>query len=128
MQILLVIAFGGGLGAVARYALGGWVHGWAGSSFPWGTLVVNVVGSFVLGLGLRVLEGVAAGPEWRAFLAIGVAGGFTTFSTFGYEALGLLQGGRTGAAFGYVLGSVVLGVVAVFAGFLAAAWLLHWRG
>ena len=127
MQIWLVIACGGGLGAVARYALGGWVHGWAGASYPWGTLVVNVLGSFVLGLSLRLLEGIAAGPEWRAFLAIGVAGGFTTFSTFGYEALGLLQDGRTGAALVYALGSVVLGVVAVFTGFAAAAWLLHWR-
>lgn len=128
MQILVMIALGGALGAVARYGLGGWVHGWAGAGFPWGTLVVNVTGSLFLGLTVRVLEGLAAGPGWRAFLAIGVAGGFTTFSTFGYEAHALLQDGRTGAALGYVLASVVLGVGAVFAGFLAAAWLLHWRG
>lgn len=128
MQILLMIAFGGALGAVARYGLGGWVHGWSGASFPWGTLLVNVLGSLVLGFSVRLLEGLAADPAWRGFLAIGLAGGFTTFSTFGYEALTLLQDGRTGAAFGYMVASVVLGLSAVFAGFLAAAWLLHWRG
>ncbi|HSJ14405.1 MAG TPA: fluoride efflux transporter CrcB [Longimicrobiales bacterium] len=128
MQIILAIAAGGALGAVARYGLGGWVHGWAGSQFPWGTLVINVLGSLVLGVSVRLLEGLPADAAWRAFLAIGLAGGFTTFSTFGYEALALLQGGRTGGALGYMLASVVLGVGAVLAGFLAAAWLLHWRG
>jgi CrcB protein len=128
MQIILVIALGGALGAVGRYALGGWVHGWAGSEFPWGTLVVNVLGSLFLGVAVRLLEGMAADPSWRAFLAIGLAGGFTTFSTFGYESLTMLQTGRTGPAFGYMAASMVLGIAAVFTGFLAAAWLLHWRG
>ena len=128
MQIVLAIACGGALGAVARYALGGWVHTWAGSEFPWGTLLINVLGSLFLGVVVRLFEGLPADPAWRAFLAIGLAGGFTTFSTFGYETVTLLQDGRTVPAFSYMLASVLLGVTAVFAGFLAAAWLLHWRG
>jgi len=128
MQLILAIACGGALGAVARYALGGWVHTWAGSDFPWGTLLVNVLGSLFLGFAARLLEGLAADPLWRSFLTVGIAGGFTTFSTFGYETITLLQDGRTTSAAGYVLASTLFGLTAVFAGFTAAAWLLHWRG
>lgn len=128
MQIVLAIAAGGALGAVARYALGGWVHQWAGSDFPWGTLLVNVLGSLFVGLVVRLLEGQPTDPVWRAFLAVGLAGGFTTFSTFGYETLTLLQDGRAASAAAYTFASLLLGLTAVFAGFLAAGWLLHWRG
>jgi CrcB protein len=90
--------------------------------------VVNVLGSLFVGLVVRLLEGQPTDPVWRAFLAIGLAGGFTTFSTFGYETLTLLQDGRTMSAAAYSFASLLLGLGAVFAGFLAAGWLLHWRG
>lgn len=125
--VLIAIALGGALGALARYGLGGWIQEHAGWSFPWGTFVVNAAGSLFLGVVLRVLEGVAAAPTWRAFLAIGVAGGFTTFSTFGYEGLMLLQGGETGRAAAYLAGSVAIGLGCVFIGLAAGGWILHWR-
>lgn len=127
-MILIAIAIGGALGALARYGLGGWVQGFsAEATFPWGTFVVNATGSFFLGLALRLLESTAAAPEWRAFLAIGLAGGFTTFSTFGYEGLMLLQAGATARAFAYIAGSVVAALAGVFIGLLLGGWILHWR-
>lgn len=87
------VAIGGALGAAARYALGGWIHSWAGTGFPWGTFAVNAIGSFLIGLSLRYLEATAAPPELRALVTAGVLGAFTTFSTFTYEAITLLQEG-----------------------------------
>lgn len=122
------IALGGALGALARYGLGGWVQHVSGGTFPWGTWVINVAGSLFLGLVIRLSEGLAVDPAWRAFLAIGLAGGFTTFSTFSYESLRLLQDGEVPSALLYMAGSVVLALLAVLAGFLLAGWILHWRG
>ncbi len=114
MQILL-IAGAGALGAVARYGLTGWIQERAGF-FPWGTLVVNVLGSFLLGFAFRYLEATTVPAEWRQALTIGFMGAFTTFSTFSYEAVAMIQDGDWHQAGGYVLGSVALGLVAVVAG------------
>lgn len=127
-MILLLVALGGAAGAVARYAATGWVHGWAGEGFPWGTLGVNVAGSLLLGFGLRALEGLSVSADLRALVAVGFLGAFTTFSTFSYEALALAQDRQWTAAGGYVLGSVALGLVAAFAGVGLASALLHTRG
>ncbi|MGH2031972.1 fluoride efflux transporter FluC, partial [Acinetobacter baumannii] len=74
----LLIALGGALGAIARYALGGWVQAGTASSFPWGTLAVNLSGCLFLGFVLRFLGITQGAPEWRALLAIGFAGAYTT--------------------------------------------------
>ena len=116
---LFLIALAGALGALARYGLGGWVHG-LGGGFPWGTLVVNVLGSFLLGLAFRTLEALAASTEIRHALTIGFLGSFTTFSAFSFETVELAQAGEWGRAALYAGGSVLLGVAAAALGIVAA--------
>ena len=125
--LLIAIALGGALGALARFAAGGWIQGLAGSSFPWGTLVINVVGSLLLAFLYRLLEGVAVRPEWRALLAVGFCGAFTTFSTFSYETARMLQDGAWNRAVGYAGGSVVFGLVGTGLG-LGIAFTVLQRG
>lgn len=111
--VYLSIALGGALGAVGRYALAGWVHAWLGSSFPWGTLVVNVAGSTLLGLVLGTLDQVPVSVAARAFVTIGVLGAFTTFSTFSYESVALLRDGEWRLAVPYIgasLGAAFIGL------------------
>ena len=119
-MILLAIALGGAAGAVARYGLGSWIQGRAGSGFPIGTLAVNVLGSFLLGFFLHYVEGIRSTPEVRALVSVGILGAFTTFSTFSYEVVALLESGAWPRAIGYVLGSLLLGVAAVVFGAAAA--------
>ena len=121
----LVVFVGAGLGGVARYAVGGWVQSSAGVEFPWATLLINVSGSLLLTLVYGLLEGTAAAPEWRAFLGIGVLGGYTTFSTFSYESLRLLQHGQLGRASLYVVGSVLLSLLGASLGFRLASLLVQ---
>lgn len=121
-RILLVTAAGGALGAVSRFALSTWVNRVLPPTFPWGTFVVNVVGCLFLGMVLRWMDGLAA-PAWRAFLTVGVAGAFTTFSTFSYENLLMLQQREYGRAALYTGGSAVLGMGALMLGLaLAGLW------
>lgn len=112
----LLVFLGAGLGGVARYGVGGWIQRFAGLAFPWGTLVINVTGSLLLGMVVSGLEGSASSAEWRALLGIGFCGGYTTFSTFSFEAIRLFQEGEWGWAGLYVLGSVAAGLVAVVLG------------
>jgi CrcB protein len=123
---LILIAIGGALGALARYGLAGWVQERAGF-FPWGTLVVNVIGCFLLGFAFRWLEATAVPAEWRHAATIGLLGAFTTFSTFSFEAVALAQDGDWPRAAGYVLLSVALGLAAVLAGLGVANVTLHPR-
>jgi len=128
MARLLVVCMGGFLGTGARYGLNGWVAQRFGETFPWGTLSVNVVGSFAVG----VLY-FACGPDspfivsatTRQFLLAGILGGFTTFSSFSIQTLNLLKDGELAAAGGNVIGSVVLGLLAAVAGdaLARALWL-----
>ncbi len=127
-MILLYIALGGAAGAVARYGLGGWVQGRLGHDFPWGTLVVNVLGSLLIGLALRYLEAVDFSPEARAMITVGVLGAFTTFSTFSYETFVLLEDGAWLRAALYAFGSLLLGLVAVLLGLTIAGQFLNARG
>jgi CrcB protein len=124
-MVPIVIFVGAGLGGVARYAISQWVQLRTGAEFPYGTLLVNVTGSLVLAFLYATLEGTPAAPEWRAFLGIGVIGGYTTFSTFSYETVRLLQDGEWGRAALYVTASVVLSVAAAIAGFGLAPALLR---
>lgn len=109
VQLLAAVAFGGALGAVGRYVVVSQVTHWAGQGFPYGTLAVNVAGSFALGL-LVELGALAWSPsaELRAFLTVGFLGAFTTFSTFSMEAVLLYERGDLLQCAAYVLASVVL--------------------
>lgn len=120
MQLLL-IALGGALGSVCRYGLSTLVQRLSSPFFPYGTFVVNVLGCLVFG----VIMGAARqrfvlGPPERAFLLIGILGGFTTFSTFTYETFALLQDGEFGRALLNAGGQVVCGLVALWAGYVVA--------
>lgn len=119
--MLWYIAIGSALGGVSRYLVGGLVQRASGAGFPTGTLVVNVTGSFLLGLFLRYgLETPTLTPELRAFLTIGFCGGYTTFSTFSYEAVALLEDGQWSRAAFYMGASLLLSLAATLLGLLAA--------
>jgi CrcB protein len=122
------IALGSAIGGVARYLLGGLIQRFSGGSFPSGTLLVNLTGSFVLGFLYRYASDSAAiTPEVRALLTIGLCGGYTTFSTFTYETVRLLEDGETGRAIVYIGLSVLLGLGAMVLGLAAGRELLDLR-
>ncbi len=117
MKLVLAIAAGGAIGAVGRHYVGVCALRWLGTAFPYGTLAVNVAGSFLMG----VLVGLMAakwsvGAELRAFLTVGVLGGFTTFSAFSLDFATLVERGETALAAGYVAASVILALAGIFAG------------
>ena len=108
---------GGAIGSLLRYLVGAWVQGLLGPAFPWSTLFVNALGSLLIGAVVRLsLEGALSG-EARLFLAMGVLGGFTTFSTFSYETLILLQDGEALKALVYVLANLFLGLFLAYLGY-----------
>jgi CrcB protein len=126
--MLLYIALGSALGGVSRYLLGGLVQRGAGPGFPAGTLVVNVTGSFLLGLFLRYgLETYSLTPEMRAFLTVGFCGGYTTFSTFSYETVALLEDGQWSRAGLYAAASLALSLAATLLGLMAARGIIAVR-
>ena len=117
MAAVLWVGLGGFLGANARYLLSGWVADHFGVGFPYGTYVINVTGSFILGFFLAFAQDRAwVGPAARLLFAVGFIGAYTTFSTFEYESIRLLQEGQMMLSAMYVIGSVVTGAVALFAG------------
>ena len=113
-----LIAVGGAVGAVARYGVGKSVRFTAPSAFPWQTFVVNVTGAFAIGLLLALAARHSWPGWWRPLLAVGVLGGYTTFSSFSLEAVELAMRGRFGLAAAYVGGSVALGLAACFVGIM----------
>jgi CrcB protein len=111
------IGVGAAVGANIRYYVGQWVAVWLGVSFPNGTLIVNLSGSFLIGVVATLLgERLLVDPHWRLLLVVGLLGGYTTFSSFSFEIVTLLQADRWFAATAYVLASVVLGLVACLLG------------
>ncbi len=119
MQIYLWIAFGSALGGAGRYWCSGVIARHIGETFPWGTLIVNVVGSLLIGLLATVTEPdgrLLMSTTARQFFMIGVFGGFTTFSSFSLQALNLVRDGQWPAASFYIAGSVVLCLVGVWLG------------
>jgi len=115
----LLVCLGGAVGTGARYLLGGWVAQLAGPAFPVGTLAINVIGSFAIGIVAAVGLSGGIGPDARVILSVGVLGGFTTYSSFNYETLAFAQRGAWSLALAYVaatfLGCLGAGVLGIFA-------------
>ncbi len=116
MRLILIAAFGA-LGTLARYGLQGVVQIRSGSAFPYGTLVINLTGCFLLGLiGQFTLNRLVISPDWRVAIAVGFFGGYTTFSSFGWETAKMLEDGEWLRATTYVATSVVAGLLLSVAG------------
>lgn len=117
LPTITAVGLGGVLGANARYLLGAWAQEAWGTSFPWGTLIINVAGSFLIGVFLTLAtERLTIRPGTRLFVATGMLGAFTTFSTMSYELVHLLQTGAVIRAGLYALASLGLGLIAVIGG------------
>ena len=118
---ILAISLGGILGANARYFISLYIAERLGTAFPYGTFVINVSGSLVIGFFLTLItERFAVDPLWRLFFATGFLGAYTTFSTYSYESAQLMRDGTYSLAFLYLFGSVLAGMLGVFAGIIAA--------
>jgi len=113
---LVSVALGGACGSLARYVVGIYAGRWLGTAFPWGTLLINVTGSFLIGM---LAESFAlrwdVSPATRVFLVVGICGGYTTFSTFSLDVVTLLNRGEIFAATAYMAASVALSVAALYA-------------
>jgi CrcB protein len=128
MRIFWSVAAGGALGCVSRYYLTAFIQQRAGADFPAGTLIINVTGSFLLGFIMRyALQSGVVSAETRVLLTSGFCGGYTTFSTYSYEAAMMLDDGEYGRAAVYIGASVLLALAGTFLGFAAANRLLAFR-
>ncbi|HWA20251.1 MAG TPA: fluoride efflux transporter CrcB [Devosia sp.] len=120
MNAYVLVGLGGALGSMARYGTGVLVGRFWGLGFPLGTLLINIIGSLVMGVFVGYLARTT--PEWQAdarlFVAVGILGGFTTFSAFSLDAITLIERGEVGAALLYVGLSVVVAIVALYAGLI----------
>jgi fluoride exporter len=117
INMLLSVAAGGAFGAVGRYLVMNGVGHWLGTGFPYATLTVNVIGSFILGAIIEIMAlSWSPSPEIRAFVVVGVLGAFTTFSTFSLDTVALIERGAFLATVVYVSASVIACVVGLFAG------------
>jgi fluoride exporter len=119
----LCVALGSAMGGSARYALSGIVANWIGATFPWGTLIINITGSFIIGIfnTLTAPDGILLIPtNFRILVMVGICGGYTTFSSFSLESLNLARSGEWLAAGTYILSSVVCCLIGVWLGHIAA--------
>lgn len=117
---IIQVAIGGAIGAVGRYLTGVAAVRVMGHGYPWGTLTVNIVGSFLMGVLIIVLMGKDGGIRFAPLLMTGMLGGFTTFSAFSLDALTIFERGHVGQAALYVIASVVLSLLAIFLGVMVA--------
>lgn len=117
MQKYLLIAVGGAFGSIARYWVGSTVAGRLGTRFPFGTFIINMTACLILGFSLTYLgKRTGMDPAWRFLIAVGFIGAYSTFSTFEWETLSTLRSGAFLLAALYALGSLILGLVAVWCG------------
>ena len=122
MESYLVVLAGAGLGGLARFIAGSWIMAKYGGRFPLGTFVINVTGSFLIGVLMTLLtERLHPHPNWRLFLVVGILGGYTTFSSFEYETYEAVRDGAHWLGMLYLIGSVVVGYIGVWLGALLAA-------
>jgi fluoride exporter len=128
MNQIIAIAFGGSFGAVLRFLVSSGIYQWLGREFPYGTLVVNVIGSFLLGLLTEalIIHRIAIAYDYRAAILVGFIGAFTTFSTFSLETVFLLEQGSYFKAFSNIIGSVTACLLAVWLGLFASRALFYW--
>ena len=125
LRTLLFVGTGGFIGSVLRYLVQVLVEKDLASTFPWGTFIANISGSFIIGIIFALAEkGNFLSAEWRIFLAVGICGGFTTFSSFAYNNLTMLKEQAYGAFFLNVGGSLFFGIFAVYLGILITMWVL----
>jgi CrcB protein len=121
METFLLISFGAILGANLRYWVGGWAAQRFGTAFPFGTLIINLTGSFILGVFITLAtERFLLDPRWRVLVAVGFLGAYTTFSSYTYESVNLMLKGQTWLGLLDLFGSSFLGGLAVIAGVLLA--------
>jgi len=124
MNIILAVASGGALGATGRFLMGKMMLRLMGPGFPWGTLTVNIIGSFAIGLVVTILASrYSLSHQWQGFLVTGILGGFTTFSAFSLEVGLMLERHEMAQGAFYAMGSVVFGVLAMFMGLYAGRYL-----
>jgi len=119
LRTILIVGTGGFIGSVMRYLVQVFVEKGLASTFPWGTFVANVAGSFIIGVIFALAEkGNLMSSEWRLFLAVGICGGFTTFSSFAYNNLTMLREQAYGQLLLNIGGSLILGILAVYLGII----------
>ena len=131
MGMYLAVALGGALGTVGRYFVSGVVANAFGETFPWGTLIINVTGSFVIGFfaTLSAPDGrLMVSGTTRQFVMVGLCGGYTTFSSFSLQTLNLMRGGEWAPAAGNMLGSVVFCMIGVWLGAISGAAINQLKG
>lgn len=117
MNNILLVGLGGGLGSMARYLCQRWFAAMFSHPFPWGTFVVNAAGCLLIGIFWGIsFKSFGSNESWKLFLMTGLCGGFTTFSAFTLEGIGLLKEQKPGLFFLYVAGSVLIGLLATYAG------------
>jgi len=116
MKIILAIGIGSCLGGISRYLLSQFIQNKFLSAFPFGTLAINIIGCFLIGIIFGLSEKGNVTMLWRLFLVTGFLGGFTTFSSFSNETVGLLRDGQIWHAFTYIITSVFIGLLATFTG------------
>jgi len=125
MTKYIFLATGGAIGTLFRYSLSGLTYRFTDGIFPWGTLLVNLAGSFVIGLLWGFFEIENMSPGMRNFVFVGILGGFTTFSTFSLESCNLLRDGEISLAISNILASNIAGIALVFAGLFISRYIIN---
>lgn len=126
LRTILIVGSGGFIGSVMRYLVQVFVERGSDNGFPWGTFVANIAGSFIIGMVFALAQkGSLLSAEWRLFLAVGICGGFTTFSSFAYNNLTMLKEQAYGQFIWNVGGSLFFSLIAVYLGMILVRAILH---